>query len=232
VRRPQKPFTVEVKRAGRTPLSAPPPVKPKPRELTVDDVFKPRSAAADEVFKQRDPAPSKPTGRILDTLTPEPVVEPQPEFLELPEVEPEAPVERRMKAAAKAAPQLRRTSTSVVEAVETAALPVKARRGRPPKVIASKDLAATDLSEPVRIIAADEEPALPAVVVAAVEPALAPVDFPYLAPLRGQAAPLSERGARKAALHPGRLTHSIRAETAENLPRGERWKRRLPKVLW
>ena len=30
----------------------------------------------------------------------------------------------------------------------------------------------------------------------------------------------------------GHVTHVERAEVADSLPRGERWKRRLPKVLW
>jgi len=192
----------------------------KQRELTVDDVFKPKAAvAASDVAKERDHSP-KPTGRILDTLPPEPVFEPQAALLQpdAPEPAVEARVAPKAKAATKVAPQAKRASTIVSGPNEAA--PVKARRGRPPK-----DRSAVPVvSSPAQTLAAPVRPT-----VTAAHPA--PAAFVYPDP--GQIiAPSSERGVKKAALHAGRLTHGIRAEIASFLPRGERWKRRLPKVLW
>jgi L-fucose isomerase-like protein len=38
--------------------------------------------------------------------------------------------------------------------------------------------------------------------------------------------------AANAGANHGHLTHDDRVEAATILPRGERWKRRLPRVLW
>jgi hypothetical protein len=172
VRRPQKPFIVEVKRARSGAVAkvlggvahekaAQAPIAPLP-EPTPKPVVSPR--------------------RILETIEPQPFA-----LTETPSSEPlwpEPPVEIATKEPApRRSPKRSRVAAADDQDAVTAR---KSRKSAPPRAEAPD---ATD-APPVVVRAAASEPPL------------------------------------------ARVSQAARAEAASRLPRGERWKRRLPKNLW
>jgi hypothetical protein len=150
--------------------------------------------------------------------------------------QPAAPVEKRP---AMAAPEPAKPQRRILEAIVTESAPapeavteapvtrnsllaesVKPRRGRPPKVEARKDTAT------IYTFARRE--------VVAVAKAVAPV---AATPRKSkhavvaQDAPVEHSAPVELSAH-GHVNHAERVEKATSLPPGERWKRRLPKVLW
>jgi hypothetical protein len=208
VARSQKPFVVEVKRGRRGVVVAPFTVVPKAPDAAL-------KTAAEASFAP-PPEPPKPPRRILDAIEPEPVV------LAVPEVEP------------------------------FAADPPKRRRGRPPKVPGTppsprkQEPAIAEREETPILVAHREFPTVAAVRVA---PLRQPkVIFRPQSPNHGQGGgraaqahaaqpdlaqpPVTNGQAKLASVPHGHPAHDGRVEAATSLPRGERWKRRLPKVLW
>jgi hypothetical protein len=185
VRRPLKPFSVEVKRGRNGAASGAPAFLSKLERHAAPAVEK-RPATP-------PPEPAKPQRRILEAI----VIEPDPE------------------PAAAEAP---------VTLAALFAEPVKPRRGRPPKVARAPKPA----ERPI-LVARNESPAItyPRREVAAVaEPAARAKHAPG-----GQSARGGNRAPAEFSTH-GHVDHAERVEEATGLPRGERWKRRLPKVLW
>lgn len=175
MRRPQKPFTVEVKRGRKGPaakfLGAEAPKADAPMPI--------KSAAPNPPPAAFQPRPEPPR-RILETIAPPPVAALAPD-----EVVAGAPKVRGRK----------RTNGKA--------------HGEP--VLASREAEKRPRPKPVRLEA-------PRVAGASErKQASVPRPFIFAAPL---AAPVL------------RAAHDERAEAADALPRGERWKRRLPKVLW
>jgi hypothetical protein len=204
VARSQKPFVVEVKRGRRGAAAAPLTVVPKSPEAAHKVAAEPAPP----------PEPPKPPRRILDAIEPEPVV-------------PEA-----------------------AEAAPFAADPVKRRRGRPPKLPGApptprkQRLAVTRREEtPVITRARRDYPFVAAEKAAPSREKAAPSRESKAAPRpQGQSHANSSAHVAAPSLSPsavapghathGHLSHGDRVEAATGLPRGERWKRRLPKVLW
>jgi hypothetical protein len=194
VRRPQKPFTVEVKKVRKGGfarfLGAGPQwsetdlAEDAPKEQPTPQAAPPRAEPAPP---RAEPAPPR---RILEAI--EPVSESAP----APEGSPEPVGEIEAK---------------------------PRRRGRPPKVVA---------------IAADEEIAVAPKVRAVRAPrkkSHAIESSPEIELVRPVAAPPAPAPIFAPASSPEpsvRVAQANRAEAASSLPRGERWKRRLPKVLW
>jgi hypothetical protein len=186
VRRPQKPFTVEVKKVRKGGFARFLGAGPQWSESDLAEDAPKDQPSPQAAPPRAEPAPPR---RILEAI--EPVSESAP----APEGSPEP-----------------------VGEIETK----PRRRGRPPKVVA---------------IAADEQPAVAPKVRAAraprkkshaieispeielVRPVVATPPAPVFAP-----ASTPEPSVR--------VAQANRAEAAGSLPRGERWKRRLPKVLW
>jgi hypothetical protein len=195
---------VEVKRGRRGGAPAPFTVVPKAPDVAL-------KILAESSFAP-PPEPPKPPRRILDAIEPEPVVRAAPE---------EEPV---------------------------AADPLKRRRGRPPKVPGTpptprkpRPPVVEPAEAPVLAAARREFPAAAAEIVA---PLRQPkVIFRPQSPNHVQnggravqldlaLAPVPVAQATLAGVPQGNQTHDGRVEAAISLPRGERWKRRLPKVLW
>lgn len=198
VGRPQKPFTVEVKRGRRGASSARLATAPKPLK-SLD--------AKPAALPERKPAPppppvSTPPRRILDAI--EPVIQ-------------QVPVEAV-------------ETLEAVEVLETAA--PKRRRGRPPKAgRVPQDEAPASARASRKTTRRPEAAAVP------VRAMPAPVLEPPPAREANQAAVHANGRIILANVAPGqtthgRVTHGDRVEAATSLPRGERWKRRVPKVLW
>jgi hypothetical protein len=209
VARSQKPFVVEVKRGRRGGAVAPFTVVAKAPDAAV-------KTAAESSFAP-PPEPPKPPRRILDAIEPEPVVRASP------------------------------------EAEPVAADPLKRRRGRPPKVPGTppsprKPRPAVAEREKAPVLAAARREFPPVAADRAAPPRQPKVLFRPQSPNHG---PDGGRVAQARAAQPdlappsvtvgqatlvyvpqGHLTHDGRVEAAISLPRGERWKRRLPKVLW
>ena len=157
-------------------------------------------------------------------------------ILKLPEATPEAVAERRPAPPRETPKPQRRildaiepapapaVSESVTEPVEAvAADPLKRRRGRPPKAAGAPAQATK------RPAAARREKA-PVVPVARRE--FLPVADDHVAPPREPKMVVRANGLADGQLNHGHMTHVDRVAAATGLPRGERWKRRLPKVLW
>ena len=185
MRRPQKPFSVEVKRGRKGAASGAPTFISKPEPHVVPTAEKRQATPP--------PEPAKPQRRILEAIEPE-------------------------RAAAPAAAEAPVTRASLF------AESVKPRRGRPPKVA----LVPAPVAERPKVAARNEPSAVYSYVrrevFAVVEPVVhagaTPHKAKHAAALVGQTE------------HVGHVTHAARVEAATSLPRGERWKRRLPKVLW
>jgi hypothetical protein len=203
VGRPQKPFTVEVKRGRKGSVSARPAILAKKPAPAVAAVPERRPVAP-------PPEPPKPQRRILDAIEPEPKL-------------------------------------SIEPAIEVApADPFKPRRGRPPKAarpatpeseqprVAKKaEARARKVESRVRKVEASIPPRARREVSRAPEIVAVPVAPPrelktaHLAQVQAGHAHVAHARAPH-----GHVTHGDRVEAATSLPRGERWKRRLPKVLW
>jgi hypothetical protein len=176
VRRPQKPFTVEVKRVrksanGKSTSSETLGIGITALEEPVKQ-FSPRAEAP----REPEPAPKR---RILQAIAP-------PASPLLSASEPEEP----------------KADVFVAETT------VRRPRGRPAKVANGAALETVTRPKPPKIVAPAAEVVLFAAPRQTAEPRL-----------------------RNNPPEP-RLSHNGRDETAAGLRRGERWKRRLPKVLW
>jgi hypothetical protein len=189
VRRPQKPFTVEVKRARKGAVG----------KFLGPDLFK---LDADPP----DPAPQ----RQLRSL--EPAVSPQ-----------KAPPRRILEAIESSEPSA--MSEPPAETLQRESIVANATgrrpRGRPPKKAVSSSAPAT---VPV---AKPQGAAKKARAASAPRKRSAPVEGAsiFIPPPPPPPPPASQVPA-------GRVFHGERSDEASALPRGARWKRRLPKVLW
>lgn len=177
MRRPQKTFTVEVKR-GR---------KNAPTKILGGETPKIDAAAAREPFK-----PNPPPAAV--------VLESQP-----------APPRRILEAIEPPPPSLFATAPDAATIDSVVATTTIRRRGRPPK--------------PANSVGEGETSRVEAAVKA--KPRSRPLQ--KVPPVEG-AVVVAAAPAKVA--QQARVSHGDRAEAAGNLPRGERWKRRLPKVLW
>jgi len=191
LRRPLKPFSVEVKRGRNGAASAAPAFLSKLERPAVPTVEK-RPAAP-------RPEPAKPQRRILEAI----VTEPEP-----------APVV----AEALAAP------------VSLFAESVKPRRGRPPKV---ERVQAAVIERP-KLAPRNEAVVYPFArreIVAVAEPVIHVAATSRKVKQAVGGASAQANASSEFSTH-GHVNHAERVEEATGLPRGERWKRRLPKVLW
>jgi hypothetical protein len=200
VRRPQKPFTVEVKKVRKGGFARILGAGPQWSESDLaEQAPKEQPAPPQAAAPRAEPAPPR---RILEAI--EPVSESAPA--------------NKADAAPEMSPEL---------AGETETKP--RRRGRPPKIV---------------IVAKDEPPAAPkpravpaprkkSPAIIKKSPAIKkrpeielvpPIAAPAVSALVFAPAPAPEPIAR--------VAQANRAKAASSLPRGERWKRRLPKVLW
>jgi hypothetical protein len=158
---------------------------------------------------------------------PEPAPEAAAERRPAPPREPPKPQRRILDAIEPApAPVVLEPGLEPVEAV--ASDPLKRRRGRPPK-------AAGVPAQASKRPAAERREQKPVVAVARRE--FLPVPVAHAAPT-GEAKIIVRANGHVAGhvtqghMTHGHVTHVERVEAATALPRGERWKRRLPKVLW
>lgn len=196
MRRPQKPFTVEVKKVRKGGFA---------RLLGVGPQWSDSDRAEDAPKEQ--PAPPQPAP---------PRAEPAPPRRILEAIEPASD-----RAAADEAGLDAAAPETSPAAGDTETKP--RRRGRPPKVVTVAGGAEPAAAPKVRAVPAPRKKS-PAnksrLEIELAPPIAAPADpAPVFAP----------------ALAPeptGRVAQNNRAEAASSLPRGERWKRRLPKVLW
>jgi hypothetical protein len=187
VRRPQKPFSVEVKRGRNGAASAAPAFFSKLVRHAVPVVEKRPATPAPEL--------TKPPRRILEAIEMEPAPAPAVD---------EAPV----------------------NPASLFAESVKPRRGRPPKAARKEE---PDAQRP-KLVARNDSATIytftrrEVVAVAATPNKTKPA-------LVAQGAPVGNSAPMELSSH-GHVNHAERVEEATSLPRGERWKRRLPKVLW
>jgi hypothetical protein len=195
---------VEVKRGRRGGSAAPFAVVPKAPDAAV-------KTAAEASFAP-PPEPPKPPRRILDAIEPEPVVRVAP------------------------------------EEQTVAADPLKRRRGRPPKVPGTppsprKPRPAVAEREEAPVLAAARREFPPVAADRVAPPRQPKVIFRPQSPIHGQGGgraaqpdlarpPVPVAQATLTFVPHGDQTHDGRVEAATSLPRGERWKRRLPRVLW
>jgi hypothetical protein len=176
MKRPSRPFLVEVKR-NRKPTKAPVPLFPQAEERPPlrSAMFEAAESALASAAQDLKPAEERRGPRILPSL----IVEEPSLAAEEPAIDEDAPVRQRRPRVAPGRPK--RQAGAPVETCE----PPAARVEPAPR------------PEPVPVSATGPRPP---------------------APLRGEAA------------RPARRTRS-RAKGAETLPRGQRWKRRLPAAL-
>lgn len=198
MRRPQKPFSVEVKRARKGAASGAPVFISKPTPL---DTLKAESPIV------APPEREKPRRRILEAIEPD-----------LP-----LPIDNE---------------TGDLDGASPRAESLKPRRGRPRKIAGAPEAPAARGKSSVRVKSAvrvksgarsDNSNVFAATrrdAFVSIEPT--PV---YVAPNPQEANRAAPKPARPNN-HVGHVNHAGRVEAASDLPRGERWKRRLPKVLW
>jgi hypothetical protein len=190
VRRPQKPFAVEVKRGKKSVASVFPAIKSKQPATAAFALAEAKFAAGLEQKPELEQA--RPQRRILESIAPAPV-----------------------------APSVIAVISEAPLAEEALADLPKRRRGRPPKLAGAKpDAARAPRREPVFF-----KPAARQVLRAADQPVA------LVAPPREAKASATPGNGHGLNGH-GHVTHEARAEQAGELRRGDRWKRRLPKVLW
>lgn len=209
MRRPMKPFSVEVKRGRNGAASAAPHFFSKLERQPAPVEKRPATPA---------PEPAKPQRRILEAIVAEPAPAP----------------------AAAEEPAVARTSLFAES--------IKPRRGRPPKEARDQ----TSAPERPKLVASNKSAAVYTyarreIVVVAEPPAAAYVAAPPrkkkpavvgFAAQNGRAiqngllGAQNKNGAAEEFSTHGHVNHAERVEEATSLPRGERWKRRLPKVLW
>jgi hypothetical protein len=154
-----------------------------------------------------------------------------------------APVEKRP---AMAPPEPAKPQRRILEAIVTEPAPapaavteapvthdslliesVKPRRGRPPKVALVEEPVAERPKVEARKDTATIYTFARREVVAVAKP-IAPV---AATPRKSKHAFVAQDAPVELSAH-GHVNHAERVEKATSLPRGERWKRRLPKVLW
>jgi hypothetical protein len=192
VRRPQKPFSVEVKRGRNGAASAAPAFFSKLVRQAVPVVEKRPATPAPEL--------AKPPRRILEAIEMEPAPATAVE---------EAPVSR----------------------ASLFAESIKPRRGRPPKV--------APVEEPVverpKLVARNDSATIYTFARRETVAVSAPVAPVAATPSKTKHAVVAQAAPTGTLAEPsahGHVNHAERVEEATSLPRGERWKRRLPKVLW
>jgi hypothetical protein len=220
VRRPQKPFTVEVKKVRKGGFARFLGAGPQWNESDlVEEAPKEQPAPSRAAPPRAEPAP--PPRRILEAIEPLSGSSPADEAaagadnsLE-PVGETEAKPRRRGRPP-KAAP--------IADGDETAAVVRKVRAAPAP----SKKPSAPAPREKSRAPAPSKKPRAPTAnkKSRATESGQIEIALPIAAPPVPVSAPAS------APEPTARVAQSHRAEAANGLPRGERWKRRLPKVLW
>jgi hypothetical protein len=187
VRRPQKPFSVEVKRARKGAASGAPVFISKPAPL---------EAHKSETPPIAPPEREKPRGRILEAIEPDlppPVVD----------------------------------ETSIAGASPRAES-AKPRRGRPRKVQLAPEAPVARVNYPARAKSGARRDTAAALAHARRETFVIFEPAPVQKSQEGNG--IAAKMARPA--HVGHVDHASRVLAASDLPRGERWKRRLPKVLW
>lgn len=212
MRRPQKPFSVEVKRARKGAVSGTPVFTAKPALLDVPKAESPILAP---------PEREKPRRRILEAIEPDlpPAVVDEPHFREA--------------AIAGASPQAESS---------------KPRRGRPRKIALAPDASPvranpvrakspTRTKSPARVNASTRAKSGARMESSAVfaptrRESFAIAESAFVAPAPREANGAIASKPARPNNHVGHVTHAGRVEAASGLPRGERWKRRLPKVLW
>jgi hypothetical protein len=192
VRRPQKPFTVEVKKVRKGGFARFLGAGPQWSESDLaEEAPKDQPAPLQSAPPRAEPAPPR---RILEAI---------------------APASDAVAADEPGSDAARVTSPEPAGETETK----PRRRGRPPKIVTVAGGPESVAAPKVRAVPAPRKkspamksrPAIELVTPVVAAPAPAPISAP-------------EPNAR--------VAQSNRAEAASNLPRGERWKRRLPKVLW
>ena len=240
--RPQKPFTVEVRRGRKAAAAPQQAVTPKPAKT--------KEPAAAVVERQPVASPPPPPRRILDAIEPDPApAEVDVEVVEAldkprrgrpPKAEtavttrkPGRP--RREQTRREQTQEPRSEPAQEQEAVDLfgTAAPVSetvvARRkpGRPRREstisIETKAQARETAVAPRKPGRPRREPAPEIIFIERAAPASTPPVF-----VKNVAKPFLRA---EPSTH-GHVSHFARAEAATNLPRGERWKRRVPKVLW
>jgi hypothetical protein len=196
VRRPQKPFTVEVKKVRKGGFA--------------------RFLGAGPQWIGSDPAEDAPKEQPAPPQAAPPRAEPAPPRRILEAIAPLSEAPAADEAGSDATPE---TSPEPAGEIETK----PRRRGRPPKVVTIAEGAESAVAPKVRVVPAPRKksptiksrPEIERVPPVAAAPVFAPALAPVFAP---------EPTAR--------VAQASRGEAANSLPRGERWKRRLPKVLW
>jgi hypothetical protein len=214
VRRPQKPFTVEVKKVRKGGFARFLGAGPQWNESDlVEEAPKEQPAPAPSRAAPPRAEPAPPPRRILEAIEP---------------LSGSSPADEAAVGA----------DNSLEPVGETEAKP--RRRGRPPKAapiadgdetaaVVRKVRAAPAPSKKPRAPAPSKKPRAPTAnkKSRATESGLQiEIALPIAAPPAPVSAPAS------APEPTARVAQSHRAEAANGLPRGERWKRRLPKVLW
>lgn len=215
MRRPIKPFTVEVKRLRTRPGSEEPTTK---IELAPKDQGEQQKSASTKLF-----APSAgiaPPRRILESLAPE--EPPAPVEQAVAEEEPlrveRKPARRKVVAADKPAPDAEQTSIRVKKLLQNKSM-------KAPEAIRPEQALVRRTRKPALVVRANAEEdsdSTESGVVAVVAPAVVEV---APAAQASTGAPV-QSGVAKAPKKPDRRDGSA------PLPRSERWKRRLPKILW
>jgi hypothetical protein len=220
VRRPQKPFTVEVKKVRKGGFARFLGSGPQWNESDLaEEAPKEQPAPSRATPPRAEPAP--PPRRILEAIEPLSGSVPDDKAAEASEtsLEPVGQIEakpRRRGRPPKAAPIADGAETAVARKVRAAPAPRKKRSAPAPSKKPSAPAPNKKSRAPAqnkKSRATESGPQIEIALPIAAPPA--PVSTPALAP-----APAA------------RVAQSHRVEAASGLPRGERWKRRLPKVLW
>jgi hypothetical protein len=201
VRRPQKPFTVEVKKVRKGGFARILGAGPQWNESDLAEQAPKEQPAPPQAAAPR--AALAPARRILEAIEPVSESAPANEADAAPEISPGLAGETEIK---------------------------PRRRGRPPKIaIVAKDAEPPAAPKPRAVPAPRKKsPAIikksPAIKRRPEVELVPPITAPAVAALVLAPAPAPAPIAR--------VAQANRAEAASSLPRGERWKRRLPKVLW
>jgi hypothetical protein len=188
VRRPQKPFTVEVKKVRKGGFARFLGAGPQWSESDLAEDAPKEQPAPQAAPPRAEPPPPR---RILEAIEPVSESAPAPEGSPEPGGEIEAKPRRRG----------RPPKVVAIAADEEIAVAPKVRAARAPR----KKSHAIESSPEIELVRP----------VVAAPPAPAPIFAPASSPEPSV-----------------RVAQANRAEAASSLPRGERWKRRLPKVLW
>ncbi len=154
------------------------------------------------------PKPSEPAEAAAERRITPPREPPKPHRRILDAIEPEpAPVSQ--------------LASEPVEPV--AADPLKRKRGRPPKAAG----APAQATKRPAVARREQAPVVPVA-----RRDFLPVPIVHVAPSPEGKTPVRIDSHANGHMTHGHMTHGDRMEAATALPRGERWKRRLPRVLW